>query len=1124
MIRRTTICALIMFAVCAFFAVDKANAQRVWGSTGFVADPTTKQLFGFHATRIDAVLWDYYEPAVEGFIENQFQQVMDSCSEVDEIGLQADCTTQITFQPGKTYFVISDHYLGMFLAPVEGGGGVAYWNPFGFGFSGPPGFPDIWSFFPGFGQPYYVVQFIYLGSTGWRLDFFGEPHIDVMSPTSSQLDSNIELHFEGTNLGGNPSVNISGSGITKGAIVFSTETRLTINISIAANAPPGDRSVSISTRGYTSNSKTFTVGDRTPHIDSLNPSRGDAGTVVDVTISGTNFGINPAVNVTGGITAQVLAGSTTTQINSRFTIPAGTIAGDKFVTVFSNGINGTGFQSPGGGSSTSNSVPFTVNAAAAPRITDYSPKGAPLGTSIQINVVGENFGSSRTLVIGGSGVTVVSYTAVSDPDHQIVATLEIAENAETGDHSLRVSAGGQLSNSVPFRVGSASVVITSVIPPFGMTGTTQDVTINGRGFGTDPAVGISGTGVNITINQKSDTSIQATFQISTIAEALPRLLTVTSRGINGSGFIQSPGGNQSASTGFDVRKAKVTITAMDARFAPGAERLNITYEILPAGTIAPFARLEIFKNKDKKNPVFVDNDIPKTGIVQYSQGGNLGWDGKDSNGHFIVPDGSPYTVKISIDDNPGFTHNRNNSKQFKIEMFLETAIAQASPVPTPAPTPGKHDKEYNIIKPWKSIATEINTEVSFKILYLSKDGQTKKPAPIPYKVEWSFKDIDDTSDNQLADSTGSKVGDDNATVAEGGKRTGNADMWKAVTNFTATINPGGQTATSDVTTSGPDTGTTKIGFLSSAIGGDNYQIIATIKEDTVVAKKVEFKKWSVRKNLDFSQAFQVDDGTNLRDYVSQSIVEGAFNGEGYTDYHFNTSSIRQVAKPNNSEYLIELLQPKPLTDPTPELPTQAELNDYNNGNATQKQAAKTAITAKAQSWYDRNFSNIQTKLTQFLTSLNASGDAIIGANLYHFKHNGTNEGKTNFYPSDIVIQEKTVGPNNTLIPTGATFDPDELWKPKVDNKPAPVQGFETSLGQTRYAFVFSNVPTPARKVIVGRHEIGHASDHVLFGRTGEPDPTQTDHWTEGLMHRRGLTSEFAPDSIVRLRGRKRLIP
>ncbi|HEX6730195.1 MAG TPA: IPT/TIG domain-containing protein, partial [Pyrinomonadaceae bacterium] len=343
MIRRTTICALIMFAVCAFFAVDKANAQAVYGTTIVTIDPNTRQLYGYHATEVDDEAWWYYVPAVEGFILDQSENVLDSAFEVDNIGQVADVETQFTYQPGKTYYVISDHYVGMIIyEPPPTGGGPAYWNPFGFGFSGPGGYNPLWSFFPFTSSPgYRTVQYIYLGTTGFRLDFFGEPHISQMSPTSAQLDSNIELHFEGTNLGGNPSVNISGSGVSTGQIIFSNETRLSLNISIAANATPGNRSVSISTRGYTSNSVTLTIGDRTPHINSLNPSRGDAGSVVNVTISGRNFGINPAIFVSGGITAEVLAGSTTTQINSRFTIPSGTLAGDKQVTVFSNGLNGS---------------------------------------------------------------------------------------------------------------------------------------------------------------------------------------------------------------------------------------------------------------------------------------------------------------------------------------------------------------------------------------------------------------------------------------------------------------------------------------------------------------------------------------------------------------------------------------------------------------------------------------------------------------------------------------------------------------------------------------------------------------------------------------------------------------
>jgi hypothetical protein len=85
----------------------------------------------------------------------------------------------------------------------------------------------------------------------------------------------------------------------------------------------------------------------------------------------------------------------------------------------------------------------------------------------------------------------------------------------------------------------------------------------------------------------------------------------------------------------------------------------------------------------------------------------------------------------------------------------------------------------------------------------------------------------------------------------------------------------------------------------------------------------------------------------------------------------------------------------------------------------------------------------------------------------------------------------------------------------------PVQGFETSLGQQKFCFMFSNVPDQLRKQRVGRHEVGHASDHVLFGPANELNPNEKDHWIDGLMHRSALTAEFSPDSILRLRGRKR---
>jgi hypothetical protein len=91
-------------------------------------------------------------------------------------------------------------------------------------------------------------------------------------------------------------------------------------------------------------------------------------------------------------------------------------------------------------------------------------------------------------------------------------------------------------------------------------------------------------------------------------------------------------------------------------------------------------------------------------------------------------------------------------------------------------------------------------------------------------------------------------------------------------------------------------------------------------------------------------------------------------------------------------------------------------------------------------------------------------------------------------------------------------DPDGDWR--------NVQAVTTP---NEIAFIFLNVANIDRYIIVGRHEVGHASDHVLFGLG---DGGNGDHASSGLMH---PTSDevamppngdpdFSPRSILRLRG------
>lgn len=96
----------------------------------------------------------------------------------------------------------------------------------------------------------------------------------------------------------------------------------------------------------------ISVYDTTPVIGAIVPNTIPAGGSQIAEIYGTNFGTNPTVSATGGITVTHLYKSPT-QINVQFHAPA-TPPGSYSVTVTSTGHSGTGFmQAPGGGGGSS---------------------------------------------------------------------------------------------------------------------------------------------------------------------------------------------------------------------------------------------------------------------------------------------------------------------------------------------------------------------------------------------------------------------------------------------------------------------------------------------------------------------------------------------------------------------------------------------------------------------------------------------------------------------------------------------------------------------------------------------------------------------------------------------------
>lgn len=106
------------------------------------------------------------------------------------------------------------------------------------------------------------------------------------------------FQVHGAGFTGSPSVTISGSGVTPGAVTLDSAARLTVGVAVAANATPGARDIVVTQAGNQQRTCTgcFIVGEQ-PTITTISPTSGNGGGQVDVTVNGTKFADNPSVTL-----------------------------------------------------------------------------------------------------------------------------------------------------------------------------------------------------------------------------------------------------------------------------------------------------------------------------------------------------------------------------------------------------------------------------------------------------------------------------------------------------------------------------------------------------------------------------------------------------------------------------------------------------------------------------------------------------------------------------------------------------------------------------------------------------------------------------------------------------------
>jgi hypothetical protein len=239
--------------------------------------------------------------------------------------------------------------------------------------------------------------------------------LDSISPDYGAMGTTVPVTITGSNFLGGLDIEVYVSGGITATVDSYTDTEIYATFAIPIGGAPGVQTVFASNEWGDSNSIDFEDGDPTPVIKTVSPDTWNAGTVTDFTITGTGFGSNPTLEVTGtyvtgssiishsdnGVTATIDASVTISPL-----APAGSTA---TIQVKSNGYNGNGFQGEQqGDSSQSNQKTATIIPIPAPVPTI---KYFGHSTTAQSVVVGQEISLAASVnVPSGLSITNQAWT------------------------------------------------------------------------------------------------------------------------------------------------------------------------------------------------------------------------------------------------------------------------------------------------------------------------------------------------------------------------------------------------------------------------------------------------------------------------------------------------------------------------------------------------------------------------------------------------------------------------------------------------------------------------------------------------------------------------------------------
>ena len=223
-------------------------------------------------------------------------------------------------------------------------------------------------------------------TTPFTVSAAGAPTLTSVAPSSGAQGTSVNVTLTGTNFTTGSQVRLQGSGLTQTNIVVVSPTQITATYNISSNAAIGAHNTWVVTSAGSSNMLTFTVtaAGTAPTLTSVTPNSGVQGTAVNVTLAGSGFITGATVGVTGsGITASNVVVVSGTQITATLTLAANATLGPSSISVTTSG-------------GTSNTVPFTVNAA-VPTLTSVTPNSGTQGTAVNVTLAGSGFITGATV-------------------------------------------------------------------------------------------------------------------------------------------------------------------------------------------------------------------------------------------------------------------------------------------------------------------------------------------------------------------------------------------------------------------------------------------------------------------------------------------------------------------------------------------------------------------------------------------------------------------------------------------------------------------------------------------------------------------------------------------------------